>query len=446
MRRIKQSKLFGTDGIRSRAGHFPLDRESIIKLGNAIGETLKGSRIVIGRDTRNSGEEIEEYIAAGISGSAQVFTCGVIPTPGLSYITANGDYDCGIMITASHNPSTDNGIKMFNSVGEKISPDLQQDIEDIFFTTRNPWSSTFDLEYADKDIIKYIDFLASHTTGLRGNTLKVVLDCANGAAYEIAPAIFAETGLDLSVIHATPNGENINLDCGSTKPERLVQAVAEHGAELGIAFDGDADRVIFADNAGHVLNGDHTLYVIAKYFMESDTCGFFNKTVVGTVMANLGLEKKLNRMGVKFIRTSVGDANVYREMKRIDAVIGGEQSGHTILRTHQGGGDGILTALFFIRALFYLGLHPGGIYEQLPLCPQVQRDIMVKEKRNLDKWDKLQQMLADFSRKYGETSRIVIRYSGTEPKLRLMMESEDETVLNENIDSFEEIIKSSIGV
>lgn len=447
MRRITKSKLFGTDGIRARVGNFPLDDRSLIKLGNSIGEIFRGFKILIGIDTRASGERIKELIAAGISSRAEVFYCGVIPTPGISYIIGHSHFDYGIMITASHNPYYDNGIKIFNSRGEKISPDIEEDIEDIFSSIGRLGKDENNREHVKTENINnkniYKDFLLEQASGLKGKKQKIVVDCAHGAVYEIVPAVFKETGFDAEIINSTPDGNNINRDSGSTNPENLRERVAALKADIGISFDGDGDRVIFADNNRNVLDGDHTLYVISRYLLETNKN--FNKIVVGTVMGNLGLEKALSEMRIKYIRTPVGDYNVYQEMKRVNSMIGGEQSGHTILRSLQQTGDGILTAIYFLKALSYFDLKPTEIFNQLSLYPQVTRNIKIRKKKDIDSWDELRDKIEDFNDKHGKNSRIIIRYSGTEPKIRVMIESEHSSVIQENLEIFENLIKSEIG-
>lgn len=447
MRRIKKSSLFGTDGIRGRVGDFPLDNESIYYLGDSIGQILKGAKILIGRDTRGSGENIKKLIAAGISNRAGIFDCGVVSTPGVSFITGHSDSDYGIMITASHNPYSDNGIKIFNGSGEKISRGIEQDIEDIFFSKYGSGREKSSNEPININKIKnkniYKDFLVEEAARLKGEKLKVLIDCAHGAVYEIAPAVFKEAGIKTKVINASPNGCNINLSSGSTNPHILSKNVVEHEADIGIAFDGDGDRVIFADNKGNILDGDHSLYAISTYLFETNKN--FNKIVVGTVIGNLGLEKALSEKGIKYIRSQVGDYNVYCEMKRVNAAVGGEQSGHTILRFLQPTGDGILTAVYFLKALSYFNLKPDDLINRLPLFPQITKNIKIREKKELDKWEKLQQMIEGFNNKHGKNSRIIIRYSGTEPKIRIMMESEHNSVIRENLGNFENLIKSEIG-
>jgi len=450
----KISKLFGTDGIRQQVGQFPLDDDSIAKLGRAIGTLIPGSKIIIGRDTRKSGQHIEELIAAGISAEAprcRISSAGVIPTPGLSFITQQKDFDYGIMITASHNPYTDNGIKIFGSDGEKVPEEMETQIEDIFFRLQDSWlpvsqkNRLQDPSPETKEIYRH--FLCSHAAdGIKAIPLKVVIDCGHGATYEIAPLVFREAGLESVVIHAEPDGKNINRECGSTHLEALKKTVINQNADLGIAFDGDGDRVLFTDSSGRLLDGDYTLFILAKYFLHARSYKDFNKIVVGTVMGNLGLQKSLEQIGITYLRTQVGDKYVYREMKAHHAILGGEQSGHTILRSFQKTGDGILTALYFLKAMAYLGIKPGELFEQLLLYPQVTTDIKIKEKKDLGHWDQLNEMIADFNTSYGDNSRLLIRYSGTEPKIRLMMESGQRAVIDENIGKFEHLIKSTIGI
>jgi phosphoglucosamine mutase len=428
-------------------GNYPLDNDSIVKLGHSIGTLLKGCRILVGRDTRASGEKIIELLTTGAADKAKLFDCGIMPTPGISFLTGRGDFDYGIMITASHNPYFDNGIKIFNSKGEKISTAFEQKIENVFFSlAADPKEGSSGVQ---PDIGKirvddmYRDFLIGQVSSLPGKNLKAVIDCAHGAAFEIAPLVFKAAGFDTEIINAAPDGKNINRDSGSTNPELLKNAVISRQADMGIAFDGDGDRVIFACQNGNILDGDHSLYTISKYLLETNRD--FNKIVVGTIMGNLGLEKALLKMGMTYIRTPVGDRQVYGEMKKMKALVGGEQSGHTILRFLQRTGDGILTAIYFIKALSYFNLKPADIFKQLPLYPQITKSIVVREKKEIESWDKLKKEIENFNRRHGKNSRIITRYSGTEPKIRVMIESEDSSVIHENIEKFENLIKSEIG-
>jgi len=452
-----RQKLFGTDGIRCRVGRYPLDNLSVERLGRALGK-LRGNgkvKILIGRDTRASGLHIERLLAAGIkscSEAAQIVSCGVIPTPGLSLVTNQGGYDLGIMITASHNPYTDNGIKLFAGNGEKLSAQMEATLEEEFFRLPN---SSVDLESLlnvgasslsidpQNTTDVYSRFLIRHAEGLGESGLTLVLDCAEGATYQVAQRVFEASGLPLTVFHNHPDGENINRDCGSTEIGRLHQLVRQEGADIGIAFDGDGDRVLFTDNIGNTLDGDHVLLMLARYLDK--TRPDFNKTVVGTVMGNLGLERTLGRDGFTYARTDVGDKYVYHEMKRSGSILGGEQSGHTILSCFQVTGDGILTAIYFLKALAYLGMHPSQTAGQLVLFPQKLVNINVTHKPSLEEWPELQQLSDQFTHRHGDDSRLLIRYSGTELKLRVMIESEHQSVIDENIGKFERLIRSHIG-
>lgn len=455
------SRLFGTDGIRQTVGHFPLDRDSIFRLGCVLGEFTHGSRIAVGRDTRQSGLEIENLLKSALAHHSQVQSCGIIPTPGLSYIVSHCGFDYGIMITASHNPFTDNGIKIFDRNGEKLPPQMEHNIEKLFFhmsplhaptlpDNASPglpgptgWTNSCEKNHPDMELCKeYQRFLTSHIQPVQA--LRVILDCAQGATFAIAPHVFQATDLDIHVIHASPDGCNINRNCGSTSLGTLQAAVATQHADIGIAFDGDGDRVLMVDKHGRLLEGDHTLYLLARYFQTLDLP--FPPHVVGTVMSNLALEKALEKIGIQFFRSQVGDKYVYEDMITHDAILGGEPSGHTILRQFQRTGDGILTALYFLIALTRLAISPAQLFDLLPLYPQVIRNLKIKEKRNLETWPELQDMIATFYRDHGTTSRLLIRYSGTEPKIRLMMESLHPEIIENHIDSFTHLIESTIGI
>lgn len=452
--------LFGTDGIRQEVGTFPLDDISIQELGYAFGRIIhsNNARIIIGRDTRKSSQHIEQLLTIGIKNAhlpAIIESCGVIPTPGLSYITRELQFDFGIMITASHNPYTDNGIKFFNSHGEKLCESLEKEIEDSFYRIHE---NTLDISSLSTTAIthenqsyskKYAAFLSLHAREIQSNITekktRVVIDCANGATFRIAEEIFKEAGFQPIMIGVHPDGMNINRECGSTYLTNLIESIKKENADIGIAFDGDGDRVILADSKGRLLDGDHTLYHIAIYF-KNNRISQFNNIIVGTEMSNLGLEKALVNSGLTFLRTKVGDKYVYREMKAQNAILGGEPSGHTIIRTYQKSGDGILTALFFLKALHAAGISSAEAFDSILLYPQEMRDIKIKERKNLEEWDQLQIMIREFNETYQNDSRLVIRYSGTEPKIRLMMESKRQIVIDENLGKFEAIIRSAIGL
>jgi phosphoglucosamine mutase len=348
------------------------------------------------------------------------------------------------MITASHNPYFDNGIKIFNHLGEKISDDEEIAIEQEF-------SSLLEKDIRIKSGIKalqsdtsaYKQFLISQLDPLKGETLKLVLDCANGATFKIAPEVMAQTGYSTIVINSEPSGKNINERCGSQYPENLIKTVEAEGGDLGIAFDGDGDRLSVVDSQGNLLEGDHILYLLARYLDATHTVK--EKTVVGTVMSNGGLDLSLSRLGYKLVRTDVGDRHVYREMKSRHAILGGEQAGHIILSELQRTGDGILSAIFFLRALSHFKLHPDQVHSMVQLFPQTTRSFYVREKRDLDSWAQLQQLIKHFYDKQGHDSRVLIRYSGTEPKIRIMIESADPGAINVHMKEFEEYIMTEIG-
>ena len=434
--------LFGTDGIRGMAGKFPLDEVTLIKLGQVIGSLAANPRIAIGRDTRESGVAIEDHLARGLAKKAQIYSSGVIPTPGLAYLTRKLGFHFGIMISASHNPYRDNGIKIFNRRGEKISASLENKISAELDTTKKTAPGRPVINSIDQ-YPGYMDFLLANGWNLTPGKTRIVLDCANGAASLIAPALFRRLGLNPLVSYAHADGRNINTGCGSTCPQTLKNLVVREKAGLGIAFDGDADRVIFADHEGQILTGDHTLYVMAQYLLCSEP--LFNSQVVGTVMANLGLEKALVAKGIEFLRTDVGDHHVYRQMKKKGAILGGEPSGHIILKHLQTTGDGLLAALFFLKALDYFKWNSSDVCHQLCLFPQQIINIPVRCKKNLGRWKTLTQAKKEFQKRYGSQARLLIRYSGTEPMIRIMMEAQDVGVIENKLPFFASLIQNEIG-
>ena len=444
MRKRSSESLFGTDGIRSEYGKYPLDSDSIKRIGSSIAECLGDVRTLIGRDTRISGPWIEEKIVSGINNRSEIFSAGIIPTPGLSYNVAKGDFDLGIMITASHNVWSDNGIKLFGPDGEKLPDKLQNRIGDIFYS---------DVVFSEKEIkLKiesfkgldiYMDYIVDSFSGLDPDVPGILLDCANGAVSEAAPAIFSRLGIRHTYYNYSPDGKNINSGCGSTAPDFIRKKILEGEGNLGIMFDGDGDRVLMVDDSGRDLDGDFILFIVAEYLKKSDTD--FNPAVVGTIMSNLSLEREFGNSGIGFFRSDVGDRHVYAEMKRRSAILGGEQSGHIIFSKLQKTGDGILTALLFLRSLAYLGLSVSEASDLYKPFPQMTKSIKIREKRALQEWDELNRMIVGFNKMHGGNSRILIRYSGTEKKVRLMIESEDENVLNKNLEIFESYLISEIG-
>jgi len=444
MKKRSDEALFGTDGIRSQFGKFPLDPPSIKRIGSSIEACLGPVRILIGMDTRISGPEIEELICDGIGNSSEICSTGVVPTPALSYNVAKGPFDLGIMITASHNVWSDNGIKLFGPDGEKLPDKTQNRIDGIFYSNdvfdssgSRGVISTFD------GLGKYVNFVTSEFSGMKPDLARVLLDCANGAVSGAAPAVYSKLGIGHTIFNTTPDGKNINSGCGSMELDFLRRHIISGAGQLGVAFDGDGDRVLMIDSSGKDLDGDFILFIISKYLMESDPD--YYPAIVGTIMSNLALEKSLGKIGINFYRSDVGDRYVYEEMKKRSAVLGGEQSGHVIYRALQKTGDGIVTSLLFLKALEFLRLSVSEASELYKPFPQVIRSIKIRKKKDLDSWEDLKVMTGNFIKEYGDNSRILIRYSGTERKIRLMIESEDENVINKNLEIFEDFLISEIG-
>lgn len=437
--------LFGTDGIRGRAGAPPLDPDSLARIGAAIAGLRDRPRVLIGRDTRESGPAIERQLAAGMGPRARAFSAGVVPTPGLAYLTRALGFDLGVMVSASHNPWQDNGIKVFDAGGRKLSARLEARIgREVLAAGAAPRAHRSRCAPAPVDTAPYLDFLALQGEGLltpgRG---RLAVDCANGAASRWAPALFRRLGLDAVVGHARPDGRNINAGCGSTAPAALQRLVGRRRAALGLALDGDADRAVFCDAGGGLLDGDHVLYLLALYLRDREPR--FNRMVVGTVMSNLGLEQALRRAGIGFRRADVGDKHVYRLMARCGAILGGEPSGHVILRHRHSSGDGLLTALYVLRALRHFAWDAAELGRRLRLFPQRTLSIRVRRKPALSRWPALQAEAARFARAHGGRARLLVRYSGTEPKLRVMIEARDPGTIEKSMPVFQSLVENEIG-
>ena len=434
--------LFGTDGIRSEAGAYPLDEISLLKLGAVIASLCAHPLVLIGRDTRESGPAIETLLRRGMGRRAQVCSAGVLPTPGLAFLAREASCDFGIMISASHNPYSDNGIKIFDRRGEKLPVALENRINREFHARkRGPTAAA--PPPVSLDAGAYERFLLRAGGNLENGAFRLAVDCANGAASFLAPRLFRRLQLTTALGHAKPNGRNINAGCGSTQPAALQKLVARHGAELGLAFDGDADRVIFCDAHGRLLQGDHALFLIARYLRATEP--LFNRVVVGTVMSNLGLERALKRAGIAFLRADVGDKHVQRLMKKNGAILGGEPSGHIILRHLQSSGDGPLTALYFMKALRHFAWDASELHERLSLFPQRTLSIRVGRKPDLRRWPAFQSECARFASRHGRRARLLARYSGTEPKLRIMIEARDQEIIDTTMPVFQRLVENEIG-
>jgi phosphoglucosamine mutase len=455
-------RLFGTDGMRGEAGSFPLDAAGVTAAGRSLArhlsrQTGRAPRIVMGRDTRESGEWIERAFAGGArDGGASCESAGVITTPGVAYLTRVMPADAGVVVSASHNPYHDNGIKIFSPSGRKLDDATERLVEEDIFAARDASgpdaSSARDEDGNTRDEdggaglrARYLDYLAEECgAGLRLDGLSVVVDCANGAASALAPALFERLGAKVSAFADAPDGRNINAGCGSLHTEELCRRVVAAGADLGVAFDGDADRALFADAQGRLVDGDATLWVLAGLMrsrgeLEGDR-------VVATVMSNLGLEVALRSVGIELVRADVGDKYVLEELLRTGATLGGEQSGHIILPRTSLAGDGMLTALMLLRAVFERGRPLHELTEGFVRYPQVLVNVRVREKLPFDEVEEVANAARETEAQLGERGRLLLRYSGTEPLARVMIEGSSQEEIERLAGRLAEVIRRSIGV
>jgi phosphoglucosamine mutase len=445
-------ELFGTDGVRGIAGEYPLDLSTLYKLGKAVVRSGKRS-ILIGRDTRASGLWIENVLQQAILWQGGMVTLAdVITTPGVAILSRDVPFDAGIVISASHNPYQDNGIKIFSSNGIKLTDEEEEWIEEEVAGDSN--SDPLPLVAKDRsqeEIItfnrelvgRYIDFLRSVSSVGVLKSLKIVLDCAHGAAFHIAPQVFRELGAEVVVLNAEPNGRNINLDCGAVYPQGMAQAVVDSQASLGVAFDGDCDRAIFCDAKGNILDGDYTLFILARFFQQRGQLE--SGCVVSTVMANKGLEVALKKERIRMLRTQVGDRYVLGEMLRGDHALGGEQSGHVIMRANSLVGDGILSALKMSQILLEEGGSLTDLARGFEKFPQILINVRVRKKPDYSKIAEIQKEIEAASKKLGERGRVVIRYSGTEPLVRIMLEGEKETEIKKYAETIAARFQEKLG-
>jgi phosphoglucosamine mutase len=454
-------RLFGTDGIRGIAGQFPLDdrtaaiigRALVLNLADALG---RSPRIIIGRDTRESGPQIESAIASGaMAVGATVQSAGVITTPGVAYITRATPFDAGIVISASHNPFQDNGIKVFSPSGKKLADEVERRIEtDVMEAihqdvrlghqqTRADWMQDQpEREQAyQKSYINYLVRDVGRGLNLEGLTLAV--DCANGAASAIAPELFRQLGARVDTLFAQPNGRNINEACGSLHQEGLQRLVVDRGLDLGIAFDGDADRALFVDSKGGLVDGDTTLLVLAEYLKKRGQLA--GDQVVATVMSNIGLEIALRDRGIELIRAQVGDRYVLEELLARGAKLGGEQSGHIIFPDISLAGDGMITAIELLRAVLDSGRSLGQNAEQMTRYPQLLNNIRVRSKPPLDTLPEVSAEIERVEQALQGRGRLLVRYSGTENLARVMIEGQDEIQIREQANRIAETIRQAIG-
>lgn len=449
-----KKRLFGTDGIRGVANVHPMTTEIAMKLGRAAAHVFKDGdrrhRLVIGKDTRLSGYMIETALVSGIcSMGVDVLLVGPLPTPGISFITSSMRADAGVVISASHNPYQDNGIKFFSRDGFKLPDDVELRIEELISSGEidalRPIADEVGKAFRVDDAVgRYIVFLKNtfpRDLDLQG--LKIVLDCAHGAAYKVAPSVFEELGAEVISIGVDPDGKNINAGCGSLYPEVMAAAVREHGADLGIALDGDADRVIFVDEHGEEVDGDHVMAICCTQMLAAGTLK--KQTLVTTVMSNMGLEIALRNAGGSLVRTAVGDRYVVEEMRRGGYNFGGEQSGHMIFLDHNTTGDGILSALQVLEIVQRSGKRLSELAQVMESMPQVLVNVRVKERTDLAGIPEVSSVIVAVEKKLGEQGRVLIRYSGTEPLLRIMLEGADQAQIEALAEEIAAAVKETIG-
>lgn len=450
-------KLFGTDGIRGKANQYPMTAEIALALGRAVVTLFinnnNPSKIVIGRDTRISGDMLEHALVAGIcSMGADALESGVLPTPALAYLTASiPDAAAGIMISASHNPFYDNGLKVFNGDGYKLSDEKEAEIEQLILNKEELVSKcaavqeTGKVVHLDDAVERYLSF-ARQTLTSEGSFqgIKIVLDCSNGATYQIAPQLFAELGAETESLNIQPNGININAGCGSEHPESLIDKVLETGADVGLAFDGDGDRLIAVDEKGKIISGDRILAICAKFMHANNLLN--NNIVVSTVMSNIGLTMALKELGIKHLKADVGDRYVLEKMISSGAVIGGEDSGHMIFLDHHTTGDGILTALRLLEVMQSESQSLSDLSRIVTVYPQVLLNVEVKTKPPIESIAEITAAIQEVETSLGENGRVLVRYSGTQPICRVMAEGPDEAATHRYCKQIADVIEKMIGI
>ncbi len=447
-------KLFGTDGIRGEANRYPMTPEIAFGVGRAIAHLFKkkGHRsiIIIGKDTRLSGYMLESSLEAGITSmGGNSYLVGVLPTPGIAFATQSMRADAGVVISASHNPFQDNGIKIFGSDGYKLTDQQEDEIEDLILNDKLSGllpmgpeiGKAFRLEGINGRYIVFVKNTFPRNLSMEG--MKVVLDTANGATYRVAPDTFTELGADVEVIHKTPNGTNINDQCGSQHTESLKNKVISSGAAIGLAFDGDGDRLIAVDEKGKEITGDQILVICANLLKREGKMK--NDLLVSTVMSNLGLRVACKKYGFKHHASKVGDRYVLEDMLRFGSVIGGEEAGHMIFLRHHTTGDGIIAALQLVAAMIKEGKPLSELARMMDIFPQKLINVNVKSKPDIDKVPKLAEAIVQVERELGEEGRVLVRYSGTQNMCRVMVEGPSDAVTAKYCQQLADIVKSEIG-
>ncbi|MDE3104663.1 MAG: phosphoglucosamine mutase [Acidobacteriota bacterium] len=448
-------KLFGTDGIRAVAGHAPLDSATVYAIGLALARSLGTSgvapRLILGMDTRESGGWIAATLTAGLTaGGATVESAGVITTPAIAFLTRKHGFAAGIVISASHNPWQDNGIKLFGPDGFKLPDETELAIEaEIFAELARQSATPVAADSAappvnDADRAEYIRFLLEAVPGLSLDGRRIVVDCANGAASAVAPQLFQHLGGEVIITHASPDGRNINEHCGALHPSVVAAEVVARQASMGITFDGDADRALFADDQGRVVNGDAVLLLAGRHLQHLGLLA--NNTVVATTMSNMGLEAALKRSGIRMLRAPVGDKYVLEQMNATGAALGGEQSGHIIFAGRSTTGDGLLTALLLLDILHRAGKPLSELVADLKVFPQVIVNVKVREKRPLESIPSVAAAIAAAEQALADSGRVVIRYSGTEALARVMIEAESEPLMRQHADAIAAAIQAELGL
>jgi phosphoglucosamine mutase len=448
-------KLFGTDGIRGQANRFPVNAELALKLGKALGKRLGArgygsARAVIGKDTRLSGYMLETAITSGlVSSGCDVFLVGPVPTPAVAHLTRSLAADVGIMLTASHNPYDDNGIKLFSPLGYKLEDGEEEEITRLIAETdlntdairSDQLGKAYRLDDARG---RYIEFAKSTIGNEKLSGFKVVMDCANGAAYDIGPWIFRELGAAIVKTGVSPDGLNINTECGALHPEKMAQLVQEQGADIGIALDGDADRVIFADAQGNIVDGDRVLAACAIAFKKRGLLA--NDTLVVTSMSNLGLHDAMRRHGVKVEVTDVGDRYVIDAMRKGGHSLGGEKSGHLIFHNHATTGDGIISALQLMRVMKEEGKSLAELADCMTEYPQKLVSLKVKEKKPIHEVPTLAAAVKACEEELKDVGRVIVRYSGTESKIRVLVEASESVLVEAWIEKLSQAVAEGLGV
>ncbi len=446
-------KLFGTDGIRGVAGQSPLDAATVYAVGLALAHTLAAKtaspRVLLGMDTRESSDWIAATLTAGLTaGGALVESAGIITTPAVAFLAHTHRFAAGVVISASHNPWQDNGIKLFGPDGYKLPDMVELAIEEEIFLqlaglTTSP-QQTVPPEVNEADRAEYVRFLLAAVPGLSLDGRRIVIDCANGAASSVAPQLFADLGGEAIITHASPDGRNINEACGALHPEVVAAQVKLCHASMGITFDGDADRVLFADEVGRVVNGDAVLLLAGRDLQARGL--LTNSIVVATTMSNMGLEAALKRNGIQMLRAAVGDKYVLEQMIATGAALGGEQSGHIIFSGRSTTGDGLLTALLLLDIVHRSGKSLAELVADLKVFPQVIVNVKVREKKPLEGIPSVAAAIRVAEMELADSGRVVIRYSGTEALARVMIEAESESLMRHHADTIAAAIRTELGI